>query len=163
MPKYDANLVVIGAGSAGLVSAYIAAAVKAKVILIERHKMGGDCLNTGCVPSKAILRSAKVASLMRRADEFGIESVPVKPMFKKVMQRVQNVVAAIEPHDSVERYTDLGVECVKGDAQIIDQHTVQVGERKITAKSIIIAAGASPFVPPIEGLDKIKYLSLIHI
>ena len=163
MPKYDANLVVIGAGSAGLVSAYIAAAVKAKVILIERHKMGGDCLNTGCVPSKAILRSAKVASLMRRADEFGIESVPVKPMFKKVMQRVQNVVAAIEPHDSVERYTDLGVECVKGDAQIIDQHTVQVGERKITAKSIIIAAGASPFVPPIEGLDKIKYLTSDNI
>lgn len=163
MPKYDANLVVIGAGSAGLVSAYIAAAVKAKVILIERHKMGGDCLNTGCVPSKAILRSAKVASLMRRADEFGIESVPVKPVFKKVMQRVQNVVAAIQPHDSVERYTDLGVECVKGDAQIIDRHTVQVGERKITAKSIIIAAGASPFVPPIEGLDKIKYLTSDNI
>ena len=159
MPKYEANLVVIGAGSAGLVSAYIAAAVKAKVILIERHKMGGDCLNTGCVPSKAILRSAKVAALMRRADEFGIESVPVKPVFKKVMQRVQNVVAAIEPHDSVERYTELGVECVKGEAQIIDPHTVRVGTREITTKSIIIAAGASPFIPPIEGLDKIKYLT----
>ncbi|GHA03453.1 hypothetical protein GCM10008090_10680 [Arenicella chitinivorans] len=163
MPKYEANLVVIGAGSAGLVSAYIAAAVKAKVILIERHKMGGDCLNTGCVPSKAILRSAKVASLMRRADEFGIESVPVKPVFKKVMQRVQDVVAAIEPHDSVERYTELGVECVKGDAQIVDPHTVRVGEREITTKSIIIAAGASPFVPPIEGLDKIKYLTSDNI
>ena len=159
MPKYEANLVVIGAGSAGLVSAYIAAAVKAKVILIERHKMGGDCLNTGCVPSKAILRSAKVAALMRRADEFGIESVPVKPVFKKVMQRVQNVVAAIEPHDSIERYTELGVECVKGEAQIIDPHTVRVGTREITTKSIIIAAGASPFIPPIEGLDKIKYLT----
>ena len=159
MPKHEANLVVIGAGSAGLVSAYIAAAVKAKVILIERHKMGGDCLNTGCVPSKAILRSAKVAALMRRADEFGIESVPVKPVFKKVMQRVQNVVAAIEPHDSVERYTELGVECVKGEAQIIDPHTVRVGTREITTKSIIIAAGASPFIPPIEGLDKIKYLT----
>ncbi len=157
--KYEANLVVIGAGSAGLVSAYIAAAVKAKVILIERHKMGGDCLNTGCVPSKALLRSAKVASLMRRSEEFGIESVPVKPIFSKVMKRVHKVIGEIEPHDSIERYTDLGVECVTGEAEIVDPHTVKVGEREITAKSIIVAAGARPFVPPIEGLDQIDYLT----
>jgi len=163
MAKYEANLVVIGAGSAGLVSAYIAAAVKAKVVLIERHKMGGDCLNTGCVPSKALLRSAKVASLMRRSEEFGIESVPVKPMFNKVMQRVHNVIGKIEPHDSIERYTELGVECVTGEAEIIDPNTVRVGERSITAKSIIVAAGARPFVPPIEGLDQIDYLTSNNI
>jgi len=159
MAKYEANLVVIGAGSAGLVSAYIAAAVKAKVILIERHKMGGDCLNTGCVPSKALLRSAKVASLMRRSEEFGIEAVPVKPIFSKVMKRVHNVISEIEPHDSIERYTELGVECVTGEAEILDPHTVKVGEREITAKSIIVASGARPFVPPIEGLDQINYLT----
>jgi dihydrolipoamide dehydrogenase len=159
MPKYEANLVVIGAGSGGLVSALIAAAVKSKVILIERHKMGGDCLNTGCVPSKALLRSAKIASYMHRAEEFGIESVPVKPIFSKVMKRVHKVIETIEPHDSIERFTGLGVECVTGEAEIVDPHTVQVGDRMITTRSIIIAAGARPFVPPIEGIEKIKYLT----
>ncbi len=159
MAKYEANLVVIGAGSGGLVSALIAAAVKSKVILIERDKMGGDCLNTGCVPSKALLRSAKVANYMHRADEFGIEAVEVKPVFKKVMQRVQDVIKAIEPHDSVERFTGLGVECVQGEGEIIDPHTVKVGERVITTKSIIISTGARPFVPPIEGLDTVGYLT----
>ena len=157
--KYDANLVVIGAGSGGLVSALIAAAVKSKVILIERHKMGGDCLNTGCVPSKAILRSAKVASTMSRAEEFGIESVKVKPVFSKVMKRVHKVIETIEPHDSIERFTGLGVECVTGEAEIIDKHTVRVGDRDISTKSIIIAAGARPFVPPIEGVEDIDYLT----
>lgn len=159
MPKYEANLVVIGAGSGGLVSALIAAAVKSKVILIERHKMGGDCLNTGCVPSKALLRSAKIASYMHRAEEFGIESVPVKPIFSKVMKRVHKVIETIEPHDSIERFTGLGVECVTGEAEIVDPHTVQVGDRMITTRSIIIAAGARPFVPPIEGIEQIKYLT----
>ena len=112
MSKYEANIVVIGAGSGGLVASLIAAAVKAKVVLIERHKMGGDCLNTGCVPSKAILRSAKIANYMHRAEEFGIESVDVKPVFSKVLKRVHKVIEAIEPHDSVERFTGLGVECV---------------------------------------------------
>jgi dihydrolipoamide dehydrogenase len=159
MSKYEANLVVIGAGSGGLVSALIAAAVKSKVILIERHKMGGDCLNTGCVPSKAILRSAKIASYMNRAEEFGIESVPVKPVFSKVMKRVHKVIETIEPHDSIERFTSLGVECVTGEAEIVDPNTVKVGDRMITTASIIIAAGARPFVPPIEGIDQIKYLT----
>jgi len=163
MAKYEANIVVIGGGSAGLVSGLIAAAVKAKVILVERHKMGGDCLNTGCVPSKALLRSAKVANYMHRAEEFGIESVDVKPVFKKVMSRVQDIIKTIEPHDSIERFTGLGVECVTGEAEIIDPHTVQVGDRTITTKSIIIAAGARPFVPPIEGLDQISYLTSDNI
>ena len=163
MSKFEANIVVIGAGSAGLVSAYIAAAIKAKVILIERHKMGGDCLNTGCVPSKALLRSAKIANYMRRAEEFGIESVAVKPIFKKVMNRVHKVIKEIEPHDSIERYTELGVECVTGEAEILDPHTVKVGERTITTKNIIIAAGARPFIPPIEGLDKVDYLTSDNI
>jgi len=159
MAKYDANLVVIGAGSGGLVSALIAAAVKSKVVLIERHKMGGDCLNTGCVPSKAILRSAKVANMMSRAEEFGIEAVPVKPVFSKVMQRVHKVIETIEPHDSIERFTGLGVECVTGEAEIVDKHTVRVADRTITTKSIIIAAGARPFVPPIAGVQDIDYLT----
>ena len=159
MAKYEANIVVIGGGSAGLVSGLIAAAVKAKVILIERHKMGGDCLNTGCVPSKAILRSAKVANTLSRAEEFGLEAVPVKPVFSKVMKRVHKVIETIEPHDSIERFTGLGVECVTGEAEIIDKHTVRVGDRTITTKSIIIATGARPFVPPIEGLDQIDYLT----
>jgi len=163
MSKYEANIVVIGAGSAGLVSSLIAAAVKAKVILIERHKMGGDCLNTGCVPSKALLRSAKIANYMSRAEEFGIEAVPVKPVFNKVLQRVHKVIEAIEPHDSIERYTELGVECVTGEAEIVDPHRVKVGDRVITTKSIVIAAGARPFVPPIEGLDQIKYLTSDNI
>ncbi|MFT5573080.1 MAG: dihydrolipoamide dehydrogenase [Cryomorphaceae bacterium] len=163
MAKYEANIVVIGAGSGGLVSSLIAAAVKAKVILIERHQMGGDCLNTGCVPSKAILRSAKIANYMHRAEEFGFEPVDVKPVFKNVMQRVQDVIKTIEPHDSVERFTGLGVECVMGEAEIIDKHTVKVGDRSITTKSIIIAAGARPFVPPIPGLDQISYLTSDNI
>jgi len=163
MAKYDANIVVIGAGSGGLVAALIAAAVKSKVVLIERHKMGGDCLNTGCVPSKALLRSAKIANYMHRADEFGLESVPVKPVFEKVLKRVHKVIETIEPHDSVERFTSLGVECVMGEAEILDKHTVKVGERSISTKNIIIASGARPFVPPIEGLDQIPYLTSDNI
>lgn len=159
MAKYEVNLVVIGAGSGGLVSALIAAAVKAKVILIERHKMGGDCLNTGCVPSKAILRSAKIASYLRRAEEFGLSRVDVAPQFSNVMERVQQVVKAIEPHDSVERFTGLGVECVQGEAEIVDRYTVKVGDRIIKTKNIVIASGARPFVPPIQGLEQVDYLT----
>ena len=161
--KYEVNLVVIGGGSAGLVSSYIAAAVKAKVVLIERHKMGGDCLNTGCVPSKAILRSAKMSNYMKRAEEFGFKAVKPVPVFKNIMSRVHKVIADIEPHDSIERYTSLGVECVTGEATILSPHEVQVGDRVITTKNIIIASGARPFVPPIEGLDQIDYLTSDNI
>lgn len=157
--KFDTNLAVIGAGSAGLVSAYIAAAVKAKVTLIERHEMGGDCLNTGCVPSKAIIRSAKFRSHVQRAREFGFRQASADFDFAEVMDRVQRVIKAIEPHDSVERYTELGVDCIKGDARLTSPWTVEVNGQTITARNIIIASGAQPFVPPIPGLAEAGYLT----
>lgn len=157
--KFDANVVVIGAGSAGLVSSIIAAGAKAKVILIEKHRMGGDCLNTGCVPSKAIIRSARIADYIKRASEFGIDGASGTVNFPKVMERIQSVVKAIEPHDSVERYTSLGVDCVSGEAMITSPWTVQVGDREITTRSIVVATGARPFVPPIAGLDQVEYLT----
>ena len=161
---FDRNLVVIGGGSAGLVSAYIAAAVKSKVTLIERHKLGGDCLNTGCVPSKAVIRSAKFLSHVERAREFGIDSAEAKMDFAKVMERVQSVVKAIEPHDSVERYTGLGVDVVEGSAKITSPWTVEVTHKDgrvetLSTRAIIIATGARPFVPPIPGIEDMDYLT----
>ena len=150
--RFDANLVVVGAGSGGLVAALIAATVKAKVTLIERHRMGGDCLNTGCVPSKSLLRSAKMLSYAARAKEFGLASAQVEFDFAAVMERVQRVIAAIAPNDSVERYAGLGVDCVLGDATIVSPYEVRVGERRITTRNIVLATGGSPFVPPIPGL-----------
>ena len=163
-PKsFDRNLVVIGAGSAGLVSAYIAAAVKARVTLIEKHKMGGDCLNTGCVPSKALIKSAKLLATMKRAKEFGLKSATAEFDFADVMERVQRVVKTVEPHDSVERYTRLGVECVTGEAKITSPWTVEVktadGARTLSTRAIIIAAGARPFVPPIPGIEQVGCLT----
>ena len=161
--KYDYNLVVIGAGSAGLVSAYIAAAVKARVALVEKHKMGGDCLNTGCVPSKALIRSAKVLSYVRRAPEFGFQSGYMEFEFADVMERIQKVIRQVEPHDSVERYTRLGVECITGEAHITSPYTVEVNGRTLTTRSIIIATGARPFVPPIKGIEQVDYLTSDNI
>lgn len=159
-PKsFDYNLVVIGAGAGGLVSAYIAAAVKAKVALIEKHRMGGDCLNTGCVPSKALIRTAKAVATELRAKELGLESVEVKFDFAKVMERVQRVVKAIEPHDSVERYTAMGVECISGHALIKSPFEVEVAGRILTTKNIVIATGGSPLVPKIPGLEGIDFLT----
>lgn len=155
--KFDYNLAVIGAGSAGLVSSYIAAAVKAKVVLIERHKMGGDCLNTGCVPSKALIRSAKFVSQVNQAEKYGCRTGNVDFEFKDIMSRVQNVIKDIEPHDSVERYTKLGVECLQGEAKLKDPWTVEVNGKTFTSKNIVLATGAEPFVPPIPGLDKAPY------
>jgi pyruvate/2-oxoglutarate dehydrogenase complex dihydrolipoamide dehydrogenase (E3) component/uncharacterized membrane protein YdjX (TVP38/TMEM64 family) len=158
--RFDRNLVVIGAGSAGLVSAYIAAAVKAKVTLVEKHRMGGDCLNTGCVPSKALLKTAKVIAQIRRGKDFGLKSTSVEFDFADVMARVQRVIRDIEPHDSVERYSQLGVECLKGEAKITSPWTVEIdGKRTLTTRAIVIAAGAQPFVPPIPGLDKVEVLT----
>jgi dihydrolipoamide dehydrogenase len=157
--QFDANLVVIGAGSAGLVSAYIAAASKAKVVLVERDKMGGDCLNTGCVPSKALIRSARVASYLRRAEEFGLSADSIRVDFSKVMRRVQDVIEQIEPHDSAERYTSLGVECVAGSAHITSPYSVVVDGKTITTRSIVIATGGAPAVPPIPGLAETGYLT----
>lgn len=159
MKNYDANLVVIGAGAAGLVSSYIAANTKAKAILIENHKMGGDCLNTGCVPSKAILRSAKMAHYIKRADEFGIQVEQSSVDWPAVRARIHNVIEKIEPHDSVERYEGLGVECINGFGTIISPHEVEVNGRIITTRSIVVATGASPFVPNIPGLTDANYLT----
>ena len=162
--RFDRNLVVIGAGSAGLVSAYIAAAAKAKVTLIEANKMGGDCLNFGCVPSKALIKSARVAHQMRHADHYGLKAVEPEVPFSAVMERVHKVIAEVEPHDSVERYTGLGVEVLEGYAKLIDPWTVEVAlkdgsTQRLTTRSIIIATGAQPFVPPIPGLTESGYLT----
>jgi len=159
--KFDRNLVVIGAGSAGLVTSYIAAAVMAKVTLIEKHKMGGDCLNTGCVPSKALIRSAKFVSQVKRAREFGIKAATADFDFAEVMERVQRVIKAVAPHDSVERYTELGVECIEGEARITSPWTVEVrtasSTQTLSTRAIVIAAGARPFVPQIAGIEEVGY------
>ncbi len=163
--RFDYNVVVIGAGSAGLVSSYVASAVKARVALVERHAMGGDCLNTGCVPSKALLRSAGVAAQLRHAAEFGIRGVGDASVdFGSVMERVARIRAEVAPHDSVERYTSLGVDCVAGDATITSPYTVDVkGEdgavKTLTTRSIVIATGARPAIPDIPGLKEVGFLS----
>ncbi len=163
-PKsFDRNLIVIGGGAAGLVSAYIAAAVKAKVTLVEKHKMGGDCLNTGCVPSKTLIRSTKLLAQMRRAEEFGLQKIEGEFEFSSLMQRVKRVIKKIEPHDSAPRYTKLGVDVIEGEATITSPWTVDIQHdnktEKLTTKNIIIATGAKPTVPPIPGLQEIGYLT----
>ena len=157
--RFERSLVVIGAGAAGLVTSYIAAAVKAKVTLVEQHKMCGDCLNTGCLPSKALIRSAKFLSHARRATELGFKSAEVDFVFADVMERIQRVVRTVEPHDSVERYTELGVECVQGTAKISSPYTVEVNGRTISTKNIVVAAGGRPLVPPIPGIEEVGYLT----
>jgi len=157
--KFDRNIIVIGAGAAGLVASYVAAAVRAKVTLIERDKMGGDCLNTGCVPSKALIRSAKLIAQARRSKSYGIEKMDVAFDFADLMERVQRVIKTIEPHDSIERYTSLGVECITGEARITSPYSVEVNGRTLTTKNIIIATGARPFIPPVPGLAEINYLT----
>lgn len=163
-PKnFDTNVLVIGAGSGGLVASLIAAAVKAKVTLIERDKMGGDCLNTGCVPSKALIKSARFLNDVRHSEKYGIKEANADFDFSDVMERVQNVIKKIEPHDSVERFTGLGVDCIIGEAKIIDPWTVEVNGSKITARNIILATGARPFVPPIKDLDQVSWYSSDNI
>ena len=157
--KFDRDIVVIGAGSGGLVSSLIGAAVKAKVSLIERHQMGGDCLNTGCVPSKALIRSAKLMHQIKHSANYGVESASGEINFAKTMERVHQVVKTIEPNDSVERFTGLGVDVIEGDGKITSPWTVEVNGTTLTTRNIIVATGASPFVPPIPGFDKINYLT----
>lgn len=162
--RFDRNLIVIGAGAGGLVTAYIAAAVKAKVTMIEAHKMGGDCLNYGCVPSKALIKSAKLANQVRHANHYGLENIEPRFSFRKVMQRIHDVIRAVEPHDSVERYTELGVEVLQGFARLVDPWTVEVklndgGTQRLTSRSIVIAAGASPVVPPLPGIEDVGYVT----
>ncbi|HEY0625426.1 MAG TPA: FAD-dependent oxidoreductase [Allosphingosinicella sp.] len=158
--KFDRNLIVIGAGAGGLVTAYIAATVRAKVTLIEAGKMGGDCLNTGCVPSKALIRSARAAHDVRKAADFGIRADPPVVDFPAMMARIREVISTIEPADSVERYTGLGVDVRLGHAKIVDPWTVETdGRERLTTRSIVIAAGAEPFVPVIPGLREAGYLT----
>jgi pyruvate/2-oxoglutarate dehydrogenase complex dihydrolipoamide dehydrogenase (E3) component/uncharacterized membrane protein YdjX (TVP38/TMEM64 family) len=164
-PKaFDRNLVVIGAGAAGLVTSYIAAAVKAKVTLVEGHKMGGDCLNYGCVPSKALIKTATLARQIRHSKDYGIASATAQIDFAEVMERVAGVVRAVEPHDSADRYTSLGVDVVAGHARLTNPWTVEIrrndgSTQTLTTKSIVIATGAAPFVPPLPGLDDVGYLT----
>jgi pyruvate/2-oxoglutarate dehydrogenase complex dihydrolipoamide dehydrogenase (E3) component/uncharacterized membrane protein YdjX (TVP38/TMEM64 family) len=161
--SFERNLVVIGAGSAGLVAAYIAAAVRAKVTLVEKDRMGGDCLNTGCVPSKALIKSAGVVAQIRNYKKYGLKNATAEFDFADVMERVQRVIRTVEPHDSAERYTSLGVECLQGEAKITSPWTVEVntlGESRVfTTRSIVIAAGAEPFIPPIPGIAEMDCLT----
>lgn len=162
--RYDRNLIVIGAGAAGLVSSYIAAMVKAKVTLIEAKEMGGDCLNTGCVPSKALIKSAKIAAHIEHADRYGLKAGKAKLDFAEVMARVKSVIRDIEPHDSVERYTALGVDCIAGYAKFVDPWTAEINHNdgktsRMTAKNFIIATGAAPLIPRLPGIEDSGYLT----
>ena len=157
--KFDQDIAVLGAGSGGLVSAYIGAVVKAKVTLIEKSKMGGDCLNTGCVPSKALIRSAKLMNNIKHSEKYGVQHATGEVDFAKTMQRVHDVIARIEPHDSVERYTGLGVNVIEGEGRITSPWTVEVNGKTLTTRNIIIATGGSPLVPPIPGLEQVNYLT----
>ncbi len=161
--RYDRNLIVIGAGSGGLVAAYIAAAVRAEVTLIESDAMGGDCLNTGCVPSKTLIRSARLARDLRHASDFGLRAVAGTVDFGAVMRRVHAAIATIAPHDSVERYRGLGVDVVQGYGRLVSPWAVEVdtagGQRTLTARSIVIATGSSPRVPSLPGLDATGYVT----
>ena len=157
--NFDYNMVVIGAGSAGLVTSYIGAATKGKVALIEKHKMGGDCLNTGCVPSKALIRSAKFMADVKKSQSLGFKKANVEFDFADVMERVQRVIQTVEPHDSIERYTKLGVECHTGEAKIKSPYEVEVNGKVLTTRNIVIGTGARPAIPPIEGLDEVDFLT----
>lgn len=155
--RYDYNLIVIGAGAAGLVSAYLAASAGARVALVEKTRMGGDCLNTGCVPSKTLIRAATLAYQMRQASDYGESAQDVEVDFVRVMERVQQAIHDIEPHDSVERYQQLGVDCFHGQARLLSGHEVAVDKQVLTARRIILATGATPVVPDLPGLEEVDY------
>lgn len=157
--RFDYNLLVIGAGAGGLVTSYIAAAVKARVGLIERHRMGGDCLYTGCVPSKALIRSARFAAEQRRAAEFGFTPAQSRADFAAVMARVAEVIKSVEPHDSVARYQGLGVECIEGTARLVSPWELEVDGQRLSARHIVIATGARPRIPDLPGLAEVPYLT----
>lgn len=157
--RYDYNLLVIGAGAGGLVTSYIAAAVKAKVALIEKHKMGGDCLNSGCVPSKALIRSSRFAAEQRRANELGFDPSQASADFAAVMERVARIIKEVEPHDSVARYEGLGVECIEGEARLVSPWEVEVNGQRLASRHIVLATGARPLVPTLPGLEQVPWLT----
>ncbi|MBF0629578.1 MAG: FAD-dependent oxidoreductase [Magnetococcales bacterium] len=157
--RFDRNLIVIGAGAAGLVSAYIAAAVRAKVTLIEKHRMGGECLNTGCVPSKALIRTAQFIHDQGQAKHLGCRTASVDFEFSSIMERVHRVIQTVAPHDSVERYTALGVECIHGTARITSPFAVEVNGQTLTTRNIIVATGRTPLIPNIPGIAEMEYLT----
>ncbi len=157
-PMY--NLVVIGAGTAGLIASNITAALGGKVALIERDLMGGDCLNVGCVPSKSLIRPARLAAEMRKATEFGLQNIEINAdAFPKIMERLRRIRAEISVNDSVQRYSDLGVDVFLGQGVFLDANTIQVGEKRLRFRKAVIATGARAVKPPIEGLDDIDYLT----
>lgn len=155
--RYDYHIIVIGAGSGGLVVASGAASLGARVALIEAEKMGGDCLNAGCVPSKTFLKSAHIAKAIRDASMYGLTADLKKVDITTVMDRVNKVIREIEPHDSRERYEGLGVDVILGFGELQDRHTVKIGNETITGKYIVIATGSEPAVPPIHGLNEVNY------
>ncbi|MGO2133440.1 MAG: FAD-dependent oxidoreductase [Halomonas sp.] len=156
---FEQDIVVIGGGSAGLVASYIAAAVKARVMLVERERLGGDCLNTGCVPSKALIRAARSVSDIRRAPRYGVQAGEPCVNFAEVMSHVHQAIREVEPHDSRERYEGLGVEVVEGNARLEDPWRVRIGERVVTTRHVIIASGARPRIPDLPGLEDIEVLT----
>ncbi len=156
---FDRNVVVIGAGSAGLVSAYMAAKLRASVTLVEGKSMGGDCLNSGCIPSKTLIHAARMAAQARAAASAGIATGEVTVDFTAVMRKVQNAINRVAPHDSVERYRSLGVDVRLGKAQILDPWTVDIEGEQLSTRAIIIATGAEPVIPPIPGLAECGYLT----
>ncbi|MBY0517552.1 MAG: FAD-dependent oxidoreductase [Bacteriovoracaceae bacterium] len=156
---FEYDIIAIGAGAGGLVSSYIGAAVNAKVALIEKHKMGGDCLNTGCVPSKAIIKSAKIANIIKNSEKYGITVEGSRVNFENVMSRIKKVIKKVEPHDSVQRYTDLGVHCISGEAEVLSPWEVRVNGKVLSTRNIILATGARPLLPPIPGLSEAKFLT----
>ncbi len=161
--KFDYNLIIIGGGAAGLVTAYISATLKAKVALIEKNKMGGDCLNTGCVPSKALIKSAKLIYQMKNAHKYGLKDVIPMFDFQEIMERIRNIISMIEPHDSIKRYQQLGVDCFQGSAKILSPWEVEINGKILTTKNITIATGATPIIPSIDGLEKIQPLTSENI
>ena len=156
---FDYDIVVIGGGSAGLVTSYIASAVNAKVALVEKESMGGDCLNTGCVPSKALIRAARAAHEVRTAQRFGVNASEPVIDFAKVMGHVQQAISDIAPHDSVERYRGLGVEVYQAHAKLTSPWEVQVGDKTVTARHIVLATGARPRVPSLAGIESAPVLT----
>ena len=153
------DICVIGAGSGGLSVAAAAAAFGVEVVLVEKGKMGGDCLNYGCVPSKATIAAGKLAQSMRDADKFGIKSVEPQVDFKQLHDHIHSVIAAIEPNDSVERFTGLGVHVIQAEGVFADERTLVAGDQRIQARRFVLATGSTAFVPPIPGLDTVPYLT----